>query len=284
MVRVYIGGNAVGYCLYCATKIHLYWLLKNYVLKILLMYFILSKVLIFLLYPTLWIFVLLLIALLSKNAKRKQRFLVASVALLYIFTVPVFINFIAGVWSVGTGPIKANKVYSCAIVLGGFSSADKNGNGYFNGAADRFIQGLMALKTGKVSHLMITGGTGNLIDNKFKEGNWVKQQLDSLQIPDSSVLIESNSRNTIENASFSKPILQKAGLKPPYLLITSDFHMRRAAMIFRKQGYDIVPYPADHNDSMSGFYFDDLIPDGNGLGAWNIYFKEMVGYVVDRFK
>ena len=97
------------------------------------------------------------------------------------------------------------------------------------------------------------------------------------------MLIESNSRNTIENAVFSKPILEKSGLKPPYILITSDFHMRRAAMIFRHEGYDIIADPVSSGEN-DGFSFGDIIPDAETLSACTIYLKEGVGYVVNYYK
>lgn len=248
------------------------------------MYFILSKVLFFLLFPVLWVLVLLLIALFAKNNHRKRHFLISGIVVLYLFSTPLFINIIAGAWSINPTLRTRIKPYSCVIVLGGFSSEARDGQGYFNGAADRFIQGLLAFKTGRATHMLITGGNGNLIRDKFREGTWVKSQLDSLKIPDSCMLIENNSRNTIENAEFSKPILEKAGLKPPYLLITSDYHMRRANMIFKKYGYDIDLYPANYSGGKSELSFADLIPDASELSGWTTYFKEMIGYVVDKWK
>jgi uncharacterized SAM-binding protein YcdF (DUF218 family) len=248
------------------------------------MYFILSKILLFLLFPLLWIFALLTIALLAKSPKRRKRFFIIALIMLYFFSAPFFLNQVADWWSVKPGRTNEPKVYSCAIILGGFSSIDKNNVGYFNGSADRFIQGLKALSTGKATHIMITGGNGSLFPGGFSEASWVKTQLNAFKVPDSLTLIESRSRNTIENAVFSKPMLQKAGLKPPYMLITSDFHMRRSLMIFQKEGYDVVPYPcnlmAGHTDNS----LSDLIPDGSSVGGWNLYFKEIVGYVVDRYK
>jgi len=248
------------------------------------MYFILSKILLFLLFPLLWVFALFLIALLSKNPKRKKRFFIFALVMLYFFSAPFFLNQVANWWSIKPGRANEPKVYSCAIVLGGFSSIDRDKVGYFNGSADRFIQGLKALSTGKATHIMITGGNGSLFPGDFSEASWVKTQLSAFKVPDSLTLIESSSRNTIENAVFSKPMLQKAGLKPPYMLITSDFHMRRSLMIFQKEGYDVVPYPcnlmAGHNDNS----LTDFIPDGGSIGGWEIYLKEIVGYVVDKWK
>jgi uncharacterized SAM-binding protein YcdF (DUF218 family) len=235
------------------------------------------------LYPLCWVFALLAIALLAKNRKRKKRLLIAAVVVLYLFSIPLFINMFARAWNVESVLPAEPKVYSCVIVLGGFSSVDNKGKGYFNGSADRFIQGIKLLASGRTKHLLITGGSGYLFPGQYREGDWARTQLKALNIPDSSVLIESNSRNTIENATLSKPILQKAGLKPPYLLVTSDFHMRRAYMIFKKNGYDVVPYPCNyvvgHNDPT----FADIIPDGGALFGWNIYLKEAMGYVINKW-
>ncbi len=248
------------------------------------MYFILSKILIFLLYPLLWVFTLIVIAVIIKSQKKKKRLLVIAVILLFLFSNSFLFNEFAKAWSYGSDTT-ATKKYSCAIVLGGFSSADKDGNGYFNESADRFIQGVRLLETGKVKRILITGGNGNLIPGNYREGTWTKGQLKDLNIPDSSILIESNSRNTIENADFSKKILLANHVQPPYLLVTSDFHMRRSMMIFKKHGLDVVAYPcnymAGHSDiSIASF----IIPDAGALDGWSIYLKEIVGYVVDYWK
>lgn len=248
------------------------------------MHFILSKVLLFLLYPLFWIFVMLIIALVAKSPRRRKRFFIASIILLYVFSTPFLLNQVARAWSIEPFLAKEAKVYSCAIVLGGFSGPDKNNNGFFNGSADRFIQGLKALTTGRAKHILITGGNGSLFPGQFSEGNWVKTQLNELKIPDTSVLIENRSRNTIENAVFSKAVLQKARLEPPYLLITSDFHMRRARMIFEKEGYEVTPYPCNFMAGNTGISLYDFIPDGGSIGGWNLYLKELVGYVVDKYK
>ena len=248
------------------------------------MYFVLSKILLFLLYPAFWVFIVFVIALLVRDRRRKQRWLIVAVILLYIFSTPLFLNLFARAWSIKAPLAKAAEVYSCAIVLGGYTSIHQNGDGYFNGASDRFIEGVKLFNLGIVTHLLISGGNGNLVPGKFREANWTKKQLLIFKVPDSSILVENNSRNTIENAVFSKQILQKSGLKPPYLLITSDFHMRRAFMIFKKEGVQVVPYPCDYSVGQGRISFGDLLPDGISWGQWNIYLKELVGYVVDKWK
>ena len=55
-------------------------------------------------------------------------------------------------------------------------------------------------------------------------------------------MIENRSRTTHEDAEFAKPVL--AGLKGPYVLVTSDYHMYRASHCFQRQGITIETMPA----------------------------------------
>jgi uncharacterized SAM-binding protein YcdF (DUF218 family) len=249
------------------------------------MFFILSKVLLFLLQPICWIFFLLIFSAITKNIKRKKRLFFIALGLLWFFSNPFFLNQFARLWDIPPQNTPSG-TYSCAIVLGGFSSFDKDGNGYFNAASDRFIQAVKLKTTGKVSKILISGANGSLLNGKdFKEADYVSAQLKELKFADSTILIENQSRNTIENALFSKRILMEKKVQPPYLLITSAFHMRRALYTFKKAGVDVVPYPCDYFAGRgSSSVTDFIIPDAAILAEWNTYLKEAVGLIAYRFK
>ena len=54
--------------------------------------------------------------------------------------------------------------------------------------------------------------------------------------------MERRSRNTLENAEFSKALVApKDGER--WLLVTSAFHMPRSVGLFRKAGFAVEPYP-----------------------------------------
>ena len=247
------------------------------------MFFILSKLLLFFILPFSWFLAFFIVALVVKKPHLRHRYLVISAAILFIFTNPFLLNTFARYWDVKPMPLTASK-YSCAIVLGGFSGETANGDGAFNGMADRFIQGLKLLSTGRASHILITGGNGNLLASKFKEADWAKSQLRLLNVPDSLILTESQSRNTLENAAFSKTVLTKSHLRPPYLLVTSAFHMRRALGIFNKENIPVVPYPCNYVAGYNSFTIYDLIPDPGVIDGWALYIKEVVGSVVNKFR
>jgi uncharacterized SAM-binding protein YcdF (DUF218 family) len=245
------------------------------------MFFILSKVLAFLLFPLLYVFVLLLIALFAKTVKRKRKYLLWGIGVLYFFSNSFLINRVAEAWDIAPAKLENGKTYNAAIVLGGFASDDKEGRGMFGPAADRFIQGILLQKTGRVKYILVSGGNGNLNPTAFREGAWTKYQLKAAQVPDSCILIEDQSRNTLENASLTKALLQKHGQRGPYLLVTSAFHMRRSVRIFKKMGVDVIPYPCNYIAGTGNIGIGELVPSAEALNKWNVYIKEMIGLAVN---
>ncbi|HWZ15256.1 MAG TPA: YdcF family protein [Mucilaginibacter sp.] len=248
------------------------------------MFFIFSKLLVIFIYPFTWILALLFVAILVKKPILKRRFLIAAAALSLIFSNPFLLDQFAKRWDIAPVPLKNSGAYSCVIVLGGFAGEDNNGNGFFNTNADRFIQGLKLVITGQSSHILVSGGNGGLIHDKFEEADWVQTQLKVFKVPDSCVLIEDKSRNTLENAAFSKTILEARHLPPPYLLVTSAFHMRRSLGIFKKAKLDVIPYPCNYMAGNGKTSPDSFIPKADALWTWNFYIKEVIGTLVNYFK
>jgi uncharacterized SAM-binding protein YcdF (DUF218 family) len=57
------------------------------------------------------------------------------------------------------------------------------------------------------------------------------------------ILVEDRSRNTEENAQFTSRVIQPAP-GSVWLLVTSAYHMPRAAGTFRKTGFNVIGFPA----------------------------------------
>lgn len=246
------------------------------------MYFVLSKLLLFLILPLYWVMILVLLGIFIKNKRNRKRLFIAAGVVFYLFSIPLLLNLFENLWDIRT-PVN-HKKYSCVIVLGGFSGSGGEDGGHFTEASDRFIQGVKLMNTKQVSHILITGGSGMLIPGSFKEAPYVKTQLRKFNIPDSLMLIESNSKNTLENARFTKAILERAHLQPPYLLVTSAFHMRRSLMIFKHAGLQVDPYPCNFISFDPQFAVGALCPDADVLHKWELYIKELVGYAINYFK
>jgi uncharacterized SAM-binding protein YcdF (DUF218 family) len=188
---------------------------------------------------------------------------------------------LARAWDVAPAKLPPGKTYTAAIILGGFTSQNKQGKGVFNWAADRFIQGVLLQRNGTVKKIVISGGNSNLVPGAFREADFVLQQLRALQIPDSCILIENQARNTLENASLTKALLLKNKQQGPYLLVTSAFHMRRAMQIFKSQRVDVIPYSCNVIAGDVQWSFFEFMPSAEILNRWSLYIKEIIGFAVN---
>lgn len=106
--------------------------------------------------------------------------------------------------------------------------------------------------------LLITGGA---VFSRGTEADAIKKQLVSLGVPAANIFTEGRSRDTRENALFSKPICDEKGFKR-IALVTSAYHMRRAVWTFEKAGFkEVVPWPVGYSSSIrTRSYWMDYLP------------------------
>ena len=245
------------------------------------MFFILSKILFILLVPFWWIIILLLWRRLSGSAVIKKRLGIIIILLLIVFTNPFIYRSAVTGWQASPTAIPANRVFEAGIVLGGMAGYDKYDHGYFGGNADRFIQVANLYHRGIIKKVMVTGGTGKLQQDEPAEAFFLREQLVYNGIPANDIILETRSRNTYENAVFTKKVLDSMQLKPPYILVTSALHMTRSKQIFVKAGYDFVAYPCDYKVVAADFSVEGyLMPNISLLNEWANLIKEVVGLVV----
>jgi uncharacterized SAM-binding protein YcdF (DUF218 family) len=94
------------------------------------------------------------------------------------------------------------------------------------------------------ARIVYSGGDGSLFANAGSEADYLYPMLDSFGVPRQRVLLEERSRNTYENALFTKELVKpKPGER--WLLVTSAWHMARAVGCFRRVGFPVEAYPVD---------------------------------------
>ncbi len=90
--------------------------------------------------------------------------------------------------------------------------------------------------------------------------------------------LEARSRDTIENARFSRELLQAAGVKRIYL-VTHAWHMRRAVQLFEKTGLTVVPAPTVFTTlSRREYNITGYLPAAYALQLSSIALHERLGY------
>lgn len=251
------------------------------------MFFLLSKILYFLITPIVWVIILLIGAIWTKQAKWKKRLQWTSLGLLLFFSNPLIYNIFVDWWEVDT--ITANDIdtpYDVAILLGGFRSdfiAKDEDRFNFGVAANRFTQTLELYRTGKVKKILLTGGSASLMQQVPSESEEAQKLLHRLNIPNEDIIVEPNARNTRENAVFTAEILSHQDTLSRYLLITSAAHLPRAKACFDKAGISYTPYAVDYHTQIMRWDFSFILqPSADILEKWARLIKEWVGYVVYR--
>lgn len=112
-------------------------------------------------------------------------------------------------------------------------------------AAERMVAFVALARRYPDAPLIISGGSGLIWDRDSREGDVVQAVLEQLEFDTGRVMIENLSRNTWENALFSRDLADLTG-DAPWLLVTSANHMPRSVGIFRRLGWPVIPYPVDY--------------------------------------
>ncbi len=271
------------------------------------MFFVISKLLSFLLNPMFWVFALILLSILKLNLtdnvpqneykKKIYRFLqkinvkkslIWAVVVLFVCGNAVIINEINVLWEGSEGPesisdVKTvSKLPKTAVVLGGYLGYDRLRNRYrLMEAGDRFMVGFQGIQLKKFDRVILSGGSSSIINHVYYEAVEARKYMISLGVDSNKIIIDPKARNTYENAVYTKYLLDSLGIKEPVCLITSAGHMNRSAMCYKKVGVPFVEYRAhftstiDRNYSLSTF----LIPSAGAIDKLGDLMHEWIGII-----
>jgi uncharacterized SAM-binding protein YcdF (DUF218 family) len=253
------------------------------------MFFILSKILAFAISPLTWIILLLLLALFTKDQRKKNKYLFTMLFILVFFSNSFILDEVMRKWEIKAITDSEVQNYDVGIVLGGMSSYDKHIDRItFYQGVDRLLQAVTLYNKGLIKKILISGGSGSILEPENREAIPLKRFLLSLHIPENAIIIESYSRNTHENARYTADVLQKIYPKGgKFLLITSGSHLRRAIKCFEKENLKVTPFSTDRYSGKRKFIFDHLfVPDLHTLHSWDILLHEwlcMLSYKVSGY-
>ncbi len=245
------------------------------------MIFILSKIFIFLLRPIVWILALFIIAFFFK--KRRKQFLFTGIMLFLFFSNSFIVGRITN-WYEAKYP--KLKHYDVGILLGGYSSYNERTHEIaFGQSSDRLFQTVKLYNAGAIKKILLSSGSANLLDTIVKEADLTVGFLKQIGIPDSVILIENRSRNTIENARYSLEFIRKQIPKAKILVITSAWHIPRARLIFDKTAKAKLDYYPTNFIGKTDYEISDFIlPEASAFLNWDMLLKEWVGYLVDYIR
>jgi uncharacterized SAM-binding protein YcdF (DUF218 family) len=120
-------------------------------------------------------------------------------------------------------------------------------------AAERDLMFLTLARQFPKAKLLFTGGSGSLLEQKYKSADIAKKLFKQLGFDTERIIFERESRNTYENAIYSKKIINPAK-NENWILITTSWHMPRSVGVFCKAGWSVIPYPVDHQTNKDNLF------------------------------
>jgi len=170
------------------------------------------------------------------------------------------------------------------VVLGGGLDGEVNtvrGGWELNRSGDRFVEALRLALKHPEAKVLISGGPPALVQQE-PEADAGRRMFEAFGVSADRIITDSKSRNTEENAQFAKELAGPIEGQT-WLLVTSAFHMPRSVGLFRKAGFDVVPWPADY--FASGAEGWRIKPDQSteNLAVANMALREWIGLLGYHF-
>ncbi len=165
------------------------------------------------------------------------------------------------------------------IVLGG--AVDQvigaaRGQVAITNAATRITEAVVLARRYPGARIVYSGGSNALVAEIGSEAADAKRLWVSMGVDPSRITLEDRSRNTVENAEFSRDLLQpKTGQR--WLLVTSAYHMPRAMGLFRAAGFPVEPVPVDYRTTDTWRDFEPNRDVGVGLARFDMVTREWIG-------
>jgi len=125
--------------------------------------------------------------------------------------------------------------------------------------------------------LLFAGGSGSLTNQENKPSIVASKIFSQIGLDPKRVLYESDSKNTSENALKSYELIKPTPDKR-WILVTSAFHMPRSVGLFRKVGWNVIPYPVDFKTTKRAGLSFNL----QNIGSFSQGIREWIGLLVYR--
>jgi len=182
--------------------------------------------------------------------------------------------------SISDEQLKSRNDVAGIIMLGGFEDgwvSAGRGRLMVNEAAERLTETVRLARLFDKTKVVFTGGVGELLGGVEASGP-VADYLKDMGIDNTRIMTEGVSRNTFQNAVFTRELVSP---KPgeTWLLVTSAYHMPRAMGVFRKAGFDVVAFPVDFRTQGPGDMLRPFSSIPDGLKRADVAVKEWIGLV-----
>jgi len=255
------------------------------------MYVYLSKILPIFVMPISLVLILALAALMLLRRDRKRAaaaFIVAAMAVLWVAATPFVAQSLYRNLEARYPPLPLAQVpeAGCIVLLGGALSPPlaPRVDVELSESVDRVYKTAQLYRAGKAKYVVATAGNQPWSLSPWAEADLIRDLLMEWGVPKDAIFLEGSSRNTRENALYSKNVIDSIHCETS-LLVTSAAHMPRAVAAFQALNVSIVPVSTDLRVIDKGLPAPmDFLPNAGALAMTSEAIRERIGSAVYRMQ
>ena len=149
-----------------------------------------------------------------------------------------------------------------------------------NEAGERLLEGAILAKRFPDAKIAFSGGAAGILYKSDTEAEGAAVLLTELGVARDRLILESDARDTYENAAFLKKELEQRSeldANTRWLLITSAYHMPRSIGAFREAGFKVEPWPVDYRTRGGVDFMRPFSKVSEGLRRVDTATREWVG-------
>lgn len=233
-----------------------------------------------------------LLLVLTGLALRRRLPVVAGAMLLWGFSLPVVADFLLAIQEGREGRVELESLVAAdaVVVLSGMLRQVPGAPlGEWNSAGDRFEAGVELWRAGKAPWLIFTGGWVPWRPEAVPEGEILRQRAGLSEVPPEAMLVTGKVGNTAAEATavwelwHQRRAEEQVRQAPRIILVTSAFHLPRAAWLFERVGFEVRPYPVDfRRDGARRLNLRDFLPSAEALDDSEMVLREWLGLAFYR--
>ena len=170
------------------------------------------------------------------------------------------------------------------VVLGGIlGPATRDGEvPNWSDSVERFEAGVALVQAGRAPRLVFTGARRQWLERETTEGEELRRLAVARGVPPEKILVTRFVDNTATEAAAVADLMKADGQRR-IILVTTSWHMPRAAYLFRRAGIDCQPFPVDfHLDRTRRLQVMDFMPSAGAWQGTETALREFYGYVFYR--
>ena len=181
-------------------------------------------------------------------------------------------------------PVAAAGPADAIVVLGGIlgPATPEGVMANWSDSVERFEAGVALIQAERAPRLVFTGARREWLGRETTEGEELRRLAIARGVAPEKILVTRFVDNTATEAAAVADLMKADGQRR-IILVTTSWHMPRAAYLFRKAGIDCQPFPVDfHLDRTRPLILQDFVPNAGAWQGTETALREFYGYAFYR--